>query len=93
MTALSQTMAQIVAIDGDDLVVDLSGIQFMDASTIGAIIRTRDELRPQLLSLTLRSPSTFARRILGLCGLTDLLDPPLVDTGTIQRTRAFGSLR
>ena len=92
VTALSQTMARTVANEGGDLVVDLSGVQFMDAATIGVLIRTRNEMRLQLRSLTLRSPSPFEQRILGLCGLTDLLDPPPADTGTTQRTSALDSL-
>src|ERR1022692_3866365 len=62
VTALSQTMARTMANEKGDLVVDLSGVQFMDAATIGVIIRTRNEMRLQLRSLTLRSPSPFGQR-------------------------------
>jgi anti-anti-sigma factor len=77
---LSQTMAEAMSLDEGDLVVDVSGVTFMDAMTIGIIIRARNTLRLQSRSLTLRSPSGFAWRVLDVCGLTDLLGPPLVDS-------------
>ena len=55
--ALSQILARAIALDDGDLVVDLSGVQFMDASTVGVILRARDFLRLQSRSLALRSPS------------------------------------
>jgi anti-anti-sigma factor len=39
VSALSQTMARAIALDDGDLVVDLSGVQFMDAATVGVIVR------------------------------------------------------
>jgi anti-sigma B factor antagonist len=75
VAALSQTMARAIALDDGDLVVDLSDVQFMDAATVGVIIRARDFLRLQSRSLALRSPSSCAARILDLCDLADLLEP------------------
>jgi anti-sigma B factor antagonist len=75
VAALSETLARAIALDDADLLVDLSGVQFMDAATIGVIMRARSGLRLRSRSLTLRSPSPCARRILDLCGLTYLLDP------------------
>jgi anti-sigma B factor antagonist len=89
--ALSHTMAGAMALDEGDLVVDLSGVTFMDAATIGVFIQARNDLRLQCRSLTLRSSSRFARRVLELCGLTDLLDPPTVDTRISQRATALGT--
>ena len=75
VAALSHTMARAIALDEGDLVVDLSDVQFMDAATVGVIIRARDFLRLQSRSLALRSPSICAARILALCDLGDLLEP------------------
>jgi anti-anti-sigma factor len=88
VTALSQTIARAMAFSRADLVVDLSGVQFMDAATIGVIIRARNDLELQFRSLMRRAPSKFARRVLELCGLTDLLDPPSFDSTTLRRPRA-----
>jgi anti-anti-sigma factor len=82
LTSLSQTIARAVALDVDHFVIDLSGVQFLDAATIGVIIRARNDLQLQCRSLTLRAPSRFARRVLELCGLTELLDPPSHDSAT-----------
>jgi anti-anti-sigma factor len=75
VAALSETLARAIALDDADLLDDLSGVQFMDAATIGVIMRARSGLRLRSRSLTLRSPSPCERRILNLCGLASLLDP------------------
>jgi anti-anti-sigma factor len=86
---LAETMARAVALDDRDVVFDLSGVQFMDAATVGVIIRAREFLRLRSRSLRLRSPSTRTRCVFDLCGLADLLDPRPVDTtGT---ARALGT--
>ena len=72
--SLSATIARAMTLDDADLVLDFSGVHFMDASTVGVIVRTRTFLRLQSRSLVLRSPSSCTRRILELCGLEDLLD-------------------
>ena len=75
VAALSQILARAIALDDGDLVVDLSGVRFMDAATVGVILRARDFLRLQSRSLVLRSPSTSATRILDMCALADLREP------------------
>jgi anti-sigma B factor antagonist len=93
VAALSETMARAIALDDADLVIDLSGVEFMDAATIGVIVRARDFLRQRSRSMSLRSPSTCARRILDVCDLSDLLDPhPSPGANTREATRALGRL-
>lgn len=91
-SALSETLSEAIAIDGSDLLVDLSGVSFMSAGTIDVIIRARHFLRPLSRSLMLRDPSVRARRVLDLCGLAHFIehDPgrsPLVG----ERDGALGS--
>jgi anti-sigma B factor antagonist len=89
VAALSQTMARAIALDDGDLVVDLSGVDFMDAATVGVIVRARDFLELQSRSLTLRAPSTCAGRVLDLCDLADLREPRAFrDTSTAATTGA-----
>jgi hypothetical protein len=57
------------------IVVDLSEVELMSASTLGVIVKARALLREQSRSLTVRYPSAFVRRIIGICGLEDLLGP------------------
>jgi anti-sigma B factor antagonist len=81
--ALSATLAAAVARDRGDLVVDLGGVRFMDASTIGVLVGARRHLRLLSRSLTVRSPSALARRLFGLCGLADLIDPDPVEVASV----------
>lgn len=57
------------------LVVDLAKVRFIDAATFGAILACRNELLLEGRSLTIRSPSATARRLLDICGLQNLIDP------------------
>lgn len=92
VAGLSETMARAIALDDADLVVDLSGVQFMDASTIGVVIGARNFLRPRSRSLALRSPSRCARRVLDLCGLAGLVDPgPVEGTRITEPADALGT--
>ncbi len=81
--ALSSAMARAMSLDESDVVVDLSDVEFMDASTIGVILRTREFLRPRSRVVFLRSPSPSARRILDVSGLRDVLDPPTDPPGAL----------
>lgn len=74
-TKVSLVAAITGAVESDDadLLVDLSAVTFMDASTVGAIVTSRRLLRSRLLSLEVRAPSPTARRLLDLCGLVSLV--------------------
>jgi anti-anti-sigma factor len=90
--ALRETLAQAIALDDADLVVDLSAVQFMGASTVAVLVRARARLRRQSRSLELRSPSRCARRILGLCGQADLIEPsPVGAAGMAGTAGALGT--
>lgn len=71
---LAMTFARAADLDGADVVVDLSGVAFMDASTIGALVVARNHLLAHSRSLCVRNPSPRARRVLELCELTQLID-------------------
>jgi len=72
--ALSMELAREIALSDADLVLDLRDVQFMGASTVGVIIGAREFLRSRGRSLTLRSPSGVARRVIGVCDLEDLVE-------------------
>ncbi|MGI8792256.1 MAG: STAS domain-containing protein [Acidimicrobiales bacterium] len=67
---LCERMASAERLDGADVVVDLSAVEFLGAATLAIIVGTRTRLGRQSRSLTLRSPSRCARRVLDVCGLT-----------------------
>lgn len=61
--------------DDTDVVVDLSEVTFMDASTVGAVIGCSRLLHERARALQLRAPSPPAARVLALCGLDHLVAP------------------
>lgn len=70
---LAEFLTDAVAV-GDDLVIDLSEVRFMDASTISAILRVRSRVAEHAGELTVRSPSALVERALDACGLTELIE-------------------
>ncbi len=71
---LQDTLASVGSDDDADVVVDLRRVTFIDASTIGALLEGREALRLQSRRLTIRYPSKRCRRVLAICGLTELIE-------------------
>jgi len=71
---LAATIARAARLDGVDMVIDLSGVTFMDASTIGVIVDAHNRLRARSHSLSVRSPPRVPRRLLDVCDLAFLID-------------------
>jgi anti-anti-sigma factor len=84
---LADTIARAISLDDRDLVLDLSKVEFMGASTVGVIVGCRELLRDRSRSLTIRAPSGPARRILDVCRLA-----ALVDAGFAGSTARGGAL-
>ena len=74
------------ALDDGDVVLDLSGVQFMGAATIDVIVRAKDALDLRSRVLTLRSPSVSAQRVVDLCGLADLVEASSIDAQPLAGT-------
>ena len=68
---LSEVISQALELSGGDLLLDLSEVLFMDASTVAVFARTQETLRPRSRLLVLRSPSRCANRVLDLCGFSE----------------------
>lgn len=86
---LLDTIAEAARVDDGDIVVDLSGVTFMDASTVGAFVAARNRARASSRSLSVRDPSPRARRVLDLCGLARLIDDdpaPAAHVATAQES-------
>lgn len=76
------SIAQAAKLDDIPLLVDLSAVTFMGASTLRSIVASRNRLRSRGQSLELRAPSPPARRLLELCGFAHLIQPePVHSTG------------
>ena len=91
-TAATVVAALSRAVDaGGDVVVDLGEVSFLDASTLGLIACTEDLLRRQARSLSVRSPSRFASRLLGVCGMAWLIEAPSWVGGPLSASAAESS--
>lgn len=73
---LAGALAEAIATDHADVVVDLSGVELLGAVTIHLLRRSRALLRHRGRTMTLQFPSKCARRVLALCGLP-LQDLPI----------------
>jgi anti-anti-sigma factor len=56
------------------VVLDLSGVRFMDSSCLNVLVQARGTLTADGGSLILRNPSPLARRLLTAARIEDLLD-------------------
>jgi anti-anti-sigma factor len=70
---VASTLGKAVALTGSDVVVDLSEVRFIGASTINVVLAARRLLAGLSRNLTLRAPSTRARRVIEICELSDLV--------------------
>jgi anti-anti-sigma factor len=71
--------------DPGDLVVDLSAVSFMDASTISALVGARSRMAEEKRVLTVRSPSALMERVFGLCGLHEMIERAQAPTNAPER--------
>jgi anti-anti-sigma factor len=69
---LTSELDRALTVAHGDLVLDLSEVEFMGASTVGVIAHTRDALDRQHRLLTVQRPTRCARRVLEICGLAEL---------------------
>lgn len=83
---LWETMMRSIAADDADLIIDLSGVVLMDASTIGVILTVRQMLAVQSRSLRLRSPPGCAQRLVDRWGLTVLVESPFGPAAALDGT-------
>lgn len=68
------------------IVVDVSGVTFFGAAGIGAVLRARNHERDHGRDLVLRAPPPIVTRVLGICDLTDLVEPPATAPATGSAT-------
>jgi anti-anti-sigma factor len=75
VSVLADTLASAVSADESNVIVDLSGVTFMSAATIGELLRSRNLLLSRSRNIALRSPSRCAERLLNVFGLAGLVEP------------------
>ena len=62
------------------IVLDLTGVEFMDSSSLNVLVQARGTLTADGGSLFLRNPSLAAHRLLTIAGLEDLLEAEADDS-------------
>ena len=67
LTELRAALAKAVDGDKNDLVVDLSDVEFICAGTIGAFFRSRMLLKSLARTMTVHAPRPHTQRILAIC--------------------------
>jgi anti-anti-sigma factor len=72
---VARSLARATSADDADVIVDLSGVTFFGAATLGVMVRSQNLLRSQHRTLLLRSPSGCVRRVLDACGLAGMVEP------------------
>lgn len=66
--------ARLTAIAGSTIEVDLSGVTFLDARGLSALLAARRRVTDAGHAFHLRGAQGIARRVFELCGLEDALD-------------------
>ena len=56
------------------IVVDMSGVAFMDSTALSALVRSKESLQRQEVSLRLAAPSKAVERIFSVTGFEDYFD-------------------
>jgi anti-sigma B factor antagonist len=81
--ATTARLAEAVAAahtNGNDVVVDLSAVTFLDSTGISCLVRAYADVGPER-SFHLSGPSPMTRRVLEVVGLTTMIcDDPLIDS-------------
>lgn len=68
-----QVRDALIGVDGSAVVVDLSGLEFLDSSGIAALLTARSDIVDRGHSFELRGAQGIVRRVLEVTGLTFLL--------------------
>jgi len=71
---LVRILDDAMSLEQANVVVDLSRVQYMSAATLDVIMRARKALGARSRSLTLRSPSPIAARLLDVCHIAYRVD-------------------
>lgn len=73
---VSRVMVETIALDRENVVVDLGGVSFLSGATAAIFLRANAFLNARSRALVLRAPRRNVIRLLGLCGLAHLISPP-----------------
>jgi anti-anti-sigma factor len=64
----------LASVDGGDMVIDLSELQFIDAAGIGALAHAATQRPHDETHVRVHVPSSFVRRVLTICDLDPFIE-------------------
>ncbi len=67
---IADCLRELVA--GNDVVVDLTDLRFVDAAGVGALMKARNQARPEGRTMTLRRPRPNVLRTLEVAGVDNV---------------------
>ena len=73
-SVLSATLSRVIVLRSGDVAVDLAQLEFIDTAGVRVLMACRQMLDRDGRSMTLRSPSSLAARILRVFALSDLVE-------------------
>ncbi|MEA3056469.1 MAG: anti-sigma factor antagonist [Actinomycetota bacterium] len=77
LPVIVDVLARVIADHDGAIVVDLGHTEFIDTTVVRALARAWQFLDDRGRTLTLRSPSSAASRVIALLGLSRLIEPAL----------------
>jgi anti-sigma B factor antagonist len=66
--ALTEAFGRAVSADRTDVLLDLSEVTFIDASTVNVLLSLRSSLAENSRTLTIHEPAACVSRLLAICG-------------------------
>ena len=79
--SLRNRVQSVVEHSDGDVVLDMSGVRYMDSSGLSVVLEIRDLLERSERRLVIAEPSESVTAILTICGLTDLIPVTSGDAG------------
>jgi len=73
-SALSEALSRVILLRSGHVAVDLAQLEFIDTAGVRVLTACRHMLERDGRSMTLRSPSSLAARILRVFALSDLVE-------------------
>ena len=71
--SVEQGLAELRASGARTVTIDVTGLDFIDSTGLGVLVRASDALRSDLGRLEIHGPTDNVRRVFELAGLTGLL--------------------
>lgn len=75
-SALERRLDEVLATNASTIVVDLSGVEFIDSTGLSVLVRAQQQATERGMELGVANPNPQAARLLSLTGLAERLTLP-----------------